>query len=150
MKTAAQAGTLYGANGSSSASTTLWANNFSANIPAILDAAIKAIPLWQANVATQLAATNMAKGLNRAKGNVTAITTKVKGAGSASFAAGVRAAALPGGNYDQFIQKWMPAVGGQVQTLNTTNPRGTRAENRARQAAYDNWVDQQAGLFRVV
>jgi len=150
MKTPAQATAAYGTNGSSAASTTLWANNFSANIPAILDAAIKAIPLWQANVATQLAANNMQKGLNRAKSNVTAIATKVKGAGSASFAAGVRAAAQPGGNYDAFSQKWIPAVQSEVQTLNTTNPRGTRSDNRARQAAYDAWVDQQLGNFRVV
>lgn len=150
MKTPAQAAAAYVANGSSAAATTLWGNNFTAAIPTMLDAAIKAIPRWQQAVADPLSASNMSKGLNRAKNNTGAIATKAKTVGIASLAAGVRAAGAAGGNYDQFSQKWLPAVGSEVQTLNTTNPRGTRQDNRQRQAAYDAWVDGQAGNFRVV
>jgi hypothetical protein len=150
MKTPAQAAAAYVTNGSSAAATTLWGNNFTAAIPTMLDAAVKAIPRWQAAVADPAAAAMMTKGLNRAKNNTGAIATKAKTVGVSSLAAGVRAAGAAGGNYDQFTQKWIPAVSGEVQTLNTTNPRGTRQDNRARQAAYDAWVDQQAGNFRVV
>jgi hypothetical protein len=58
----------------------------------------------------------------------------------------VRAAST--GAYLAFSTAWLGAVGNEVNTLNQTNPRGTRAQNRARQAAYDAWVDQQKGNFK--
>lgn len=150
MKTAAQAATAYVANGATPATATLWATDYVAALPTMLDKAIAAIPLWQANVSTSLAAANMTKGLTRAKSKTAAITTKVNGVGQASFQAGIRTAGGPGGNYQAFIGPFLTAVASEITTLNTTNPRGTRAQNRARQAAYDAWIDTQAGNFRVV
>ena len=149
MKTAAQAAAAYVANGSAPTAVQLWATDYNAAYPTMINKAIAAIPLWQANVSTAQAAKNMSNGLTKAQAKQGAVATKVSGAGSASFAAGVRAAGGPGGDYTAFIGPWMTAVGNEVQTLNTTNPRGTRAQNRARQAAYDAWVDSQAGNFRV-
>ena len=149
MKTAAQAAAAYVANGAAPTAVQLWANDYNAAYPAMIDKATAAIPTWQANVATQQAATNMRNGLAKARNKATLVATKVNGAGSASFAAGVRAAGGPGGDYTAFIGPWMSAVGQEKQTLDTTNPRGTRQQNRARQAAYDAWVDSQAGNFRV-
>ena len=149
MKTAAQAAAAYVANGSAPAAVQLWAADYNAAYPSMIDDAIAAIPTWQANVATAQAAANMRNGLSKAKSKASAVATKVNGAGSASFAAGVRAAGGPGGDYQAFIGPFLTAVGQEVQTLNTTNPRGTRQQNRARQAAYDAWIDSQAGNFRV-
>jgi hypothetical protein len=149
MKTAAQAAAAYVANGAAPTAISLWASDYIAAYPTMIDKATAAIPTWQANVATQQAAANMRSGLAKARNKASLVTTKVNGAGSASFAAGVRAAGGPGGDYTAFIGPWMSAVGSQVQTLDTTNPRGTRQQNRARQAAYDAWVDSQAGNFRV-
>lgn len=149
MKTAAQAAAAYVANGSAPAATGAWASSYNAAYPSMIDRAIASIPTWQANVATAQAAANMTSGLTKAKAKQGAVATKVNGAGSASFAAGVRAAGGPGGDYNAFIGPWMTAVGQERQTLDTTNPRGTRQQNRARQAAYDAWVDQQGGKFRV-
>src|SRR5579863_3828846 len=73
MKTAATAVLNYGTNGGSTAAQTAWALNFSSNIDTILSAAIKAVPQWQAAVATAQAATNMTAGLTKAKGNEAAI-----------------------------------------------------------------------------
>lgn len=146
MKTAQTAATNYGTNGGSIAAQTQWAAGFVAKIPAILDAAVAAIPRWQAAVSTALAAANMASGLNAAKANVGAISTKVNTVGKASFSAGVKAAST--GAYLGFATQWMPAVNAEVTQLNVTNPRGDRTANRARQAAYDAWVDTQAGNFR--
>jgi hypothetical protein len=149
IKTAATATANYGTNGGAPVAANNWAANYSADIPAILAAAVAAVPLWQTNVALPQSAINMTNGLNRAKLNAGAIATKVNGVGKASFSAGVKAAALPGGDYSTFAGAWMPAVTQQVSQLNVSNPRGTRADNRARQAAYDAWVDTQAGKFRV-
>ena len=44
----------------------------------------------------------------------------------------------------------MPAVSNEVTTLNQTNPRGDRAANRARQAAYDAWVDRAERQLQAV
>jgi hypothetical protein len=149
MKTAAQAAAAYVANGAAPTAVQLWASDYNAAYPTMITKATAAIPTWQANVATQQAATNMKNGLAKAANKAQLVAAKVNGAGSASFAAGVRAAGGAGGDYTAFIGPWMSAVGGEVQTLNTTNPRGTRQQNRARQAAYDAWVDSQAGNFRV-
>lgn len=149
MKTAAQATAAYVANGTAPAAIANWAADYNAAYPTMIQKAIAAIPTWQANVATALAAQNMQAGLTKAGAKSASVATKVNGAGSASFAAGVRAAGSSTGDYTAFIGPWLTAVGQEVQTLNTTNPRGTRAQNRARQAAYDAWVDQQAGKFRV-
>jgi hypothetical protein len=149
VKTAAQAVTNYGTNGGSVAAQTNWASGVSTNIDAILSAAIKAIPLWQAAVATPQAAINMNNGLVRAKSNEPAIITKVNGVGKASYSAGVKAAAAPGGDYALFAPNWMSAVSAEMTSLNVSNPRGDRTANRARQAAYDSWVDSKAGQFRV-
>jgi hypothetical protein len=149
MKTAAQAAAAYVANGTNPTAVALWASDYNAAYPTMITKAVAAIPLWQANVSTAQAAANMANGLNKAASKAGAVATKVSGAGSASFSAGVRAAGGPGGDYTAFIGPWLSAVSAEVQTLNTTNPRGTRAQNRARQAAYDNWVDSKAGQFRV-
>lgn len=149
MKTAAQAAAAYVANGASAVSTTAWATDYNAAYPTMIQKATAAIPTWQANVATAQAATNMKNGLAKAANKAATVAAKVNGAGSASFAAGVRAAGGPGGDYTAFVGPWLTAVQNEVQTLNTTNPRGTRAQNRARQAAYDAWVDTQAGNFRV-
>lgn len=149
MKTAAQAAAAYVANGSAPAAVTLWATDYNAAYPSMISKAIAAIPLWQANVATAEAAKNMSSGLTKAGTKQAAVAAKVTGAGSASFAAGVRAAGGPGGDYTAFIGPFLTAVATEVATLNTTNPRGTRQQNRARQAAYDAWIDSQAGNFRV-
>lgn len=146
MKTPTQAATKYGANGSSPASAALWAANFNSAMPTMFDKAAAAVAFWQAQVSSAAAAALFTKGLARAKQNQAAISTKVNGPGSASFMAGVKAAST--GLYSAFINAWLPAVANEVATLNTTNPRGTRAQNRARQAAYDAWVDSQAGNFR--
>jgi hypothetical protein len=147
IKTAQQAAAAYGANGSSAAAQNLWATNFSADIPGILAAAAAAGQFWQTQVQSPTALTNYQRGLQRAANNVQAITTKVNGVGKASFAAGVKAAST--GDYLTFAQAWQTAVGNEVSQLDRTNPRGDRAANRARQAAYDAWVDSQAGNFRV-
>lgn len=149
MKTATQAAAAYVANGSAPTAVTAWATDYNAAYSTMIQKAIAAIPTWQANVATALAASNMAAGLTKAGAKSAQVATKVSGAGSASFAAGVRAAGGPGGDYTAFIGPWLTAVGQEVQTLNQTNPRGTRQQNRARQAAYDAWIDTQAGKFRV-
>lgn len=149
MKTAAQAAAAYVANGSAPTAVALWATDYNQAYPTMITKAIAAIPTWQANVSTALAASNMQKGLTKAGTKQAIVASKVSGAGSASFAAGVRAAGGPGGDYTAFIGPWITAVGNEVQILNTTNPRGTRQQNRARQAAYDAWVDSQAGNFRV-
>jgi hypothetical protein len=149
MKTAAQAAAAYVANGAAPTAISSWATDYNAAYPSMITKAQAAIPTWQANVATQQAATNMRNGLAKAANKAALVAAKVNGAGSASFAAGVRAAGGPGGDYTAFIGPWMSAVGSEVQTLNTTNPRGTRQQNRARQAAYDAWVDTQGGNFRV-
>lgn len=149
MKTAAQALAKYGTNGASAAAAALWSSNYSANIPGIMNAAAAAGPTWQANTNTPQALTNYQAGLRRVAANPTPVATKVAGVGQASFKAGVAAAAAPNGNYALFIGNWMTAVASEVTTLNTTNPRGTRAENRARQSVYDTWIDSQAGKFRV-
>lgn len=148
MKTAAQATTKYVTNGSAPAAAQLWSADFLAALPTMFDKAIAAIPTWQAAVADPRAATLMARGLNRAKNNTGPITTKVQGPAQASFSSGVRVAGGPNGNYTNFSTAWMPAVSTEVTTLNQTNPRGTRAQNRARQAAYDAWIDTQGGNFR--
>ncbi len=147
VKTAAQAAAAYGANGGSSTAAANWANNFSADIPAILSAAAAAVGSWQDAVSTDQAAQNFTAGLNKAKGNAAAIAQKVQGVGKNSFSAGVKAAST--GNYAQFAAAWQGAVTTQVAQLDRTNPRGDRSANRARQAAYDAWVDSQAGKFRV-
>lgn len=146
MKTAQQAATKYGTNGSSPQSAQLWSADFLAALPTMFDKAIAAIPTWQAAVSDPNAATMMQKGLTRAKNNTGPITTKVQGPAQASFSSGVRVAST--GSYLAFANAWMPAVANEVATLNQTNPRGTRQQNRARQAAYDAWVDQQGGNFR--
>lgn len=150
MKTAAQAAAAYIANGSAPVAVTAWSGGYNSAYPSMITKAIAAIPTWQANVATSLAASNMSKGLTRAGTKAAAVATKVNGAGSASFAAGVRAAGAPGGDYQLFIGPFLSAAQQEVTTLNQTNPRGTRQQNRARQAAYDAWIDSQAGNFRVV
>jgi hypothetical protein len=147
MKTPAQAANNYGTNASSATSANLWAANYNADIPGHLDAAITALDRWQAAVADPAAKDMMNKGLTRAKNNVTAIANKVNGPGKNSFQAGTKAAAS--GNYLTFANQFMPAVANEVATLDRTNPRGTRADNRARQAAFDQWIDSQSGNFRV-
>jgi hypothetical protein len=149
MKTAAQAAAAYVANGAAAVSVAAWAADYNAAYPTMITKATAAIPTWQANVATAQAALNMKNGLAKAANKAALVAAKVNGAGSASFAAGVRAAGGPGGDYTAFIGPFLAATGNEVQTLNTTNPRGTRQQNRARQAAYDAWIDSQAGNFRV-
>lgn len=146
MKTPAQAATKYGTNGSAPAATGLWAVNFNSNFLTMLDKATAAIPLWQANVSTPIAAANMTKGLAKAKTKQAAVATKVTTVGAPALAAGVKAAST--GSYLNFASAFLPAAAAEVANLNATNPRGTRAQNRARQAAYDAWIDTQAGNFR--
>jgi hypothetical protein len=146
MKTPQQAATLYGTNGSAPAATQLWAANFNSNFLSMLDKAAAAVGTWQANVSSPVAAKNFTGGLQKAKGKQTTVATKVTTVGAPALAAGVRAAST--GAYLSFSQEWMPAVAAEVANLNATNPRGTRAQNRARQAAYDAWVDTQQGNFR--
>jgi len=146
MKTPAQAATKYGTNGSAPAATGLWATNFNAQISAMLDAAAAAAPTWQTNVSLPQSALNFKNGLNKAKQKIPAIQTKATTVGAPALAAGVRAAST--GAYLTFAQEFLPAVAAEVANLNATNPRGTRAQNRARQAAYDAWIDGQAGNFK--
>lgn len=148
MKTPAQAAAKYLTNGSAATATSLWATNFNSKIGAIFDAAAAAVQRWQAAVQDPAVASRFVGGLNKAKNRAPAIQTKVTNIGAPALAAGVRAAGGPGGNYTNFAVAWMGAVGQEVQTLNQTNPRGDRAANRARQAAYDAWVDNQAGNFK--
>lgn len=146
MKTAQQAATKYGTNGSAATATGLWATNFNAKIGAIFDAAAAAVSRWQAAVQDPAVAGRFVKGLNKAKANAPAIQTKVSTVGAPALAAGVRAAST--GAYLAFANAWIPAVANEVNVLNQSNPRGDRAANRARQAAYDAWVDSQAGNFK--
>lgn len=146
MKTAQQAATKYGTNGSAATATGLWATNFNAKIGAIFDAAAASVSRWQAAVQDPAVAARFVSGLNKAKTRAPAIQTKVTTVGAPALAAGVRAAST--GNYLNFATAWMGAVGNEVNTLNQTNPRGDRAANRGRQAAYDAWVDTQAGTFK--
>jgi len=146
MKTAQQAATKYGTNGSAATATGLWATNFNAKIGAIFDAAAAAVSRWQAAVQDPAVAARFVSGLGKAKAKAPQIQTKVTNVGAPALAAGVRAAST--GSYLAFANQWMGAVGSEVQTLNQTNPRGDRAANRARQAAYDAWVDSQAGNFK--
>lgn len=146
MKTPQQAATRYGTNGAAPAATALWATNYNAEYLNMLTDAANAVGTWQTNVASPIAAQNFTKGLNKARAKQATVATKVTNVSAASLAAGVRAAST--GAYLSFATAWMGAVGNEVNTLNQTNPRGTRADNRARQAAYDAWVDQQAGNFR--
>jgi hypothetical protein len=146
MKTAQQAATKYGTNGSAATATGLWATNFNAKIAAIFDAAAASVSRWQAAVQDPAVAARFVSGLGKAKQNAPAIQTKVTNVGAPALAAGVRAAST--GKYLTFAGLWMQAVGSEVNTLNQTSPRGTRAQNRARQAAYDAWVDSQANNFK--
>lgn len=146
MKTPQQAATKYGTNGAAATATALWAANFNAEYLNMLADAAAAVGTWQANVGTAQAAANFTAGLNKAKAKQATVATKVTNVSAAALAAGVRAAST--GAYLTFSNAWLPAVAQEVSTLNQTNPRGTRAQNRARQAAYDAWVDQQNGKFR--
>lgn len=147
IKTAQQAAANYGTKGGAAAAATAWAAGYTSDIPAIFAAASAQVDYWQSQVSTQQAATNFKNGLARAAQNTTAIAQKVNTVGMASFSAGVKAAAQ--GNYLAFANNWQTAVSNEVATLDRTNPRGDRAANRARQAVYDQWVDSQAGKFRV-
>src|SRR5277367_3381034 len=138
IKTAQQAAANYGTKGGAAAAATAWAAGYTADIPAIFDAAAAQVDYWKSQVSTAQAATNFKNGLSRAKQNVTAITQKVNTVGMASFSAGVKAAAT--GNYLTFANSWQTAVSNEVATLDRTNPRGDRTANRARQAVYDQWV----------
>jgi hypothetical protein len=146
MKTAQQAATKYGTNGSAPTATALWAANFNAEYLSMLSAAAAAAPTWQAAVADPAAAAAFKKGLGKAASKQATVATKVTNVSAGSLAAGVRAAST--GSYLNFSTAWMSAVGSEVATLNQTNPRGTRAMNRQRQAAYDAWVDNQKGNFK--
>jgi hypothetical protein len=146
MKTPQQAATKYGTNGSAATAVGLWATNFNAEYLNMLTDAANAVSTWQDNVASPTAAANFVKGLNKAKSKQSTVATKVTNVSSATLAAGVRAAST--GAYLNFSTAWLASVGNEVNTLNQTNPRGTRAQNRARQAAYDAWVDQQKGNFK--
>lgn len=149
IKTAATATQNYGTNGGSTVAQNNWATNFTLDIPAILNAAIAAVPRWQSQVALAQSALNMTAGLNKAKGNTAAIATKVNTVGKASYTAGVKAAAGPGGNYASFSAAWQPAVAQEVSNLNVTDPRGDAAANTARMLAYNAWALLQTGKFRV-
>ena len=144
MKTAAQAAAAYGTNGTSAAATTNWGTNLIAAVPVIKAKAAQAANTWQLNVSTPQALTNFVAGIN--KFDPTHFATKVNGAGKTSFAAGVRAAST--GKYQSFAQAWEQAYSTERSNLDRTNPRGDRAANRARQAAYDAWIDTQGGKFR--
>lgn len=146
MKTPQQAATKYGANGSSPAATGLWATNFNSKIGAIFDAAAASVTRWQTAVQDPAVAARFVKGLGKAKANSATIQTKVTNVGVPALRAGVLAAST--GTYLAFSNAWMGAVVNEVNTLNQTNPRGDRAANRARQAAYDAWVDTQGGNFK--
>lgn len=146
MKTPQQAATKYGTNGSAPTAVNLWATNYNSNMTAIFDAAARNVGLWQSAVADPAAATRFVNGLNKAKGKTSQIATKVTNVGAPALAAGVRAAST--GSYLAFANQWMPAVQQEVATLDQTAPRGTRQQNRARQAAYDAWVDSQQGNFK--
>lgn len=148
MKTAAQAAAKYLTNGSAATATGLWATNFNAKIGAIFDAAAASVTRWQAAVNDPAVAARFVGGLNKAKTRAPAIQTKVTSVGAPALAAGVRAAGGANGNYTNFSVAWMSAVGNEVNQLNQTNPRGDRAANRGRQAAYDAWVDTQSGNFK--
>ena len=147
IKTAAQAAANYGTNGGAAAAAALWANNLLIDFPGVLDAAAASGTFWQSQVSTAQALSNFKTGLGRAKNNMAVISGKINGVAKNSFSAGVKAAAS--GNYLEFAGAWMPAVAQEVLQLDRTNPRGDRATNRARQAAYDQWIDSQAGKFRV-
>jgi hypothetical protein len=147
IKTPAQASLNYGTNGGSINAANLWGTNLSSQLDSALTKAAAAVAFWASQVSTQQAQTNFVSGLNKAKTNEPAIISKINGPGKLSFTAGVKAAST--GAYASFAAAWLPAVSGEVQQLNISNPRGTLAQNRARQAAYDQWVDSQAGKFRV-
>lgn len=146
MKTAAQAASKYGANGGSPASGQLWSADFLAAFPKMIANAVAQTPYWQAQVSTAAAAAAYKAGLNGANANLATITTKVNGVAQASFMAGVKAAAT--GKYLNFADEFIPAVTSEVNTLNSTNPRGTPAQNRARLNAYLDWLESKKGTFK--
>lgn len=147
IKTGQQAAAAYGTKGGAAAAAQAWAAGYTADVGAILSAAAAASQAWVDGVTAPQATLNFKAGLARAQNNIPAITAKVNGVGMASFAAGVKAAAM--GNYLAFANNWQTAVATEVANLDRTNPRGDTATNRARQAVYDQWVDSQAGKFRV-
>lgn len=146
MKTPSQAAARYVNNGSTADAQNAWASDFLAAIPSMQARAKAQVSYWQSQVSTQEAAAAYVDGIDRM--NVTQVTTKVNGAGKASFAAGVRASGGPGGKYTGFINEFMPAVSTEVQTLDRTNPRGTPAQNRARLNTYLDWLESQKGNFK--
>lgn len=144
MKTATQAATNYGTNGSSAAAQNLWAGEFVANIPKMQARAQAQATYWQTQVNTPEALANFKSGV--ATIDVPAVTTKVSTVGKASLAAGVKAAST--GKYASFAAEFMPAVSTEIQNLDRTNPRGDKAQNRTRLNAYLDWLESQAGNFK--
>lgn len=144
MKTPAQAAANYGTNGGSASSAALWAADWSAAIPTMKARAVAQVGFWQSQVSSPAAATAFSDGVNGF--DATAATAKANGAGKSSFQAGVQTAAK--GKYLSFAGEFLPAVATIVATLNRTNPRGTKADNRNRLNAYLDALEAQAGNFK--
>lgn len=144
MKTPAQAAANYGTNGGSATSASLWAGNWSTQIPKMKTRAAAQVQFWQNQVSTQKAADAFVAGVNDF--DATAATTKANGAGKSSFQAGVQTAAK--GRYLAFAGEFIPAVASIVSTLDRTNPRGDKTQNRARLNAYLDALEAQSGNFK--
>lgn len=148
MKTAAQAALNYKNNGGSANTANLWASNLVPALPKAFANAAKQVSYWQSQVGSPQAATNYVDGLNTAAQNTAPIAAKINGPAKTTYSTQVSAAGSPGGNYSNFSAEFLPAVSAEIQTLNATNPRGTKADNRARLNAYLDWLDTQAGKFK--
>jgi protein involved in ribonucleotide reduction len=134
MKTVAQATARYLAGAASPAAQTAWAADFIAAIPTMQSRAKAKVSFWQFQVSQPSAAVAYTAGID--KMNVSQVSTKVNGAGKASYSAGVTAAGQSNGNYSLAAAKLNQFNQTAVPQLDTTNPRGTFQENIARAAAY--------------
>ena len=144
MKTPTQAAQNYGTNGGSATSASLWAGNWSTNIPKMKARAAAQVTYWQSQVSSAQAAARFTDGVNNFDAN--AATSKANGPGKSSFQAGVQAASK--GKYAAFANEFLPAVSTIVSNLDRTNPRGSKLDNRARLNAYLDALEAQSGNFK--
>jgi hypothetical protein len=99
---------------------------------------------WQAGVSTPEAKTGYQRGMvsvDRTLYNQLVSTT-----GKTNYTANTRAKQK---NYSDFATVFLPALSGEIDTLNRTNPRGPRGTNRGRMLALQDWYDSKRGSFRV-
>jgi hypothetical protein len=96
---------------------------------------------WQAGVSQPAAKTLYARNL--AGVNQEVVLATVNGAGKTKYTS---SGSTKQGKYAKFATTFMPKLGGILQNLNTSNPRGPRGQNRARLNAYLDAVEATRGL----